>query len=62
MVAPNFLLRFLGYFDREAKSMRAFIGKTYNGDVSQTMETFKWKPIDFEKTVLDTANSIKSLI
>tara|TARA_A100001011_G_scaffold397647_1_gene499352 strand:+ start:1061 stop:2074 length:1014 start_codon:yes stop_codon:yes gene_type:complete len=61
-LAPNFLLKFLGYFDREAKSMRAFIGKTYNGDVSQTMDTFKWKPIDFEKTVLDTANSIKSLI
>ena len=61
-LAPNFLLKFIGNFDREARSMRAFIGKTYNGDVSSTMKTFNWKPISFEKTVLDTAKSIESLI
>jgi dihydroflavonol-4-reductase len=57
-LAPNLLLRFLGNFNREAKSMRAFIGKTYNGDVSSTMKTFNWQPINFEKTVLDTAESV----
>lgn len=57
-LAPNFLLNFLGNFDREAKSMRAFIGKTYNGDVSLTMKTFDWNPIPFKKTVLDTAKSV----
>ena len=61
-LAPNFLLKFIGNFDREARSMRAFIGKTYNGDVSSTMKIFNWKPISFEKTVLDTAKSIKVLI
>ena len=61
-LAPNFLLKFIGNFDREARSMRAFIGKIYNGDVSSTMETFDWKPISFEKTVLDTAKSIEGLI
>ena len=61
-LAPNFLLKFIGNFDREAKSMRAFIGKTYNGDISSTMDTFNWKPISFEKTVLDTAKSIEVLI
>ncbi len=61
-LAPNFLLKFIGNFDREARSMRAFIGKTYNGDVSSTMETFDWKPISVEKTVLDTAKSIENLI
>ena len=61
-LAPNFLLKFIGNFDREARSMRAFIGKTYNGDVSSTMKIFNWKPISFEKTVLDTAKSIKGLI
>ena len=59
-LAPNFLLRFLGNFDREARSMRAFIGKTYHGDISSTVKTFNWQPIDFEKTVLDTAKSIAS--
>ena len=61
-LAPNSLLKFLGNFDREARSMRAFIGKTYNGDVSSTIETFDWKPISFEDTVLDTAKSIEDLI
>lgn len=59
-LAPNFLLRFLGNFDREARSMRAFIGKTYHGDISSTVKTFNWQPIDFEKTVVDTAKSIAS--
>ena len=61
-LAPNFLLKFIGNFDREARSMRAFIGKTYNGDISSTIETFDWKPISIEKTVLDTAKSIEDLI
>lgn len=61
-LAPNFLLNLIGNFDREAKSMRPFIGKTYNGDVSLTMKTFDWRPIPFEKTVLDTAKSIKSYL
>jgi dihydroflavonol-4-reductase len=58
MLAPNFLLKMMGYIDREAKSMRTFIGKTYSADVSSTMEIFDWKPISLEKTVLDTAKSI----
>ena len=61
-LAPNFLLKIMGYIDREAKSMRTFIGKTYNGDVSSTMKVFNWKPIPLEKTVLDTAKSIDSYL
>tara|TARA_Y100000385_G_scaffold290631_1_gene364623 strand:+ start:2947 stop:3210 length:264 start_codon:yes stop_codon:yes gene_type:complete len=60
--APNFLLKFLGNFDREARSMRGVIGKTYNADVSSTMNTFNWEPIDIKKTILDTAESINKLI
>ena len=54
--------KIMGYIDREAKSMRSFIGKTYNGDVSSTMEVFDWNPIPFKKTVLDTAKSIESYL
>ena len=61
-LAPNFLLKLLGNIDREAKSMKSFIGKTYNGDVSLTMKTFHWNPIPFKKTVLDTAKSIESYL
>ena len=61
-LAPNFLLKIMGYIDREAKSMRPFIGKTYSADVSSTMAIFDWKPIALEKTVLDTATSIESYL
>ena len=60
--APNFLLKLLGIFDREAKSMKPFIGLRYNANISKTMDTFNWKPINIEKTILDTAQSIQQLI
>ena len=60
-LAPNFLLKAMGYVNREARSMRAFIGKTYTGDVTSTMEVFDWKPIAFEKTILDTAKCVDEL-
>ena len=58
-LAPNFLLKLMSNFNREAKSMKSFIGNTYNGDISSTMKTFDWK-LAFEKTVLDTAKSIET--
>ncbi len=61
-LAPNLILNFLANFNSEVKSMKPFIGKTYNGDVSLTMETFDWKPIPFEKTMLDTAKSVESYL
>jgi dihydroflavonol-4-reductase len=61
-LAPNFLLKFMSNFNREAKSMKSFIGNTYNGNISSTMKTFNWKPIAFEKTVLDTAKSIETYL
>lgn len=58
-VAPNFLLMLMSNFNRDLKSMRGFIGKTYDADVSPAMKTFNWKPYAFEETVLDTAISVK---
>ena len=58
-VAPNFLLMLMSNFNRDLKSMRGFIGKTYDADVSPAMKTFNWKPYAFETTVLDTAISVK---
>lgn len=58
-VAPNFFLKFMANFSDDLKGMRPFIGNTFNGDVSNTMKTFNWKPIPLEKTVLDTAESVK---
>jgi dihydroflavonol-4-reductase len=58
-LAPNFLLRFMAKFNNDLKGMLPFIGNTFNGDVSDTMKTFNWKPIPLEKTVLDTAKSVE---
>lgn len=59
-LAPNFLLKFLANFSNEMKGMLPFIGNTFTGDISATMKTFNWKPISFEKTVLDTAKSVEA--
>ena len=61
-LAPTFLLKFMAKFNDEAKGMLPFIGNTTEADVSNTMITFNWKPIPFEKTVLDTAKSVERLI
>jgi len=58
-LAPTFLLKFMAKFNNEAKGMLPFIENTAQADVSNTMNTFNWKPISFEKTVLDTAKSVK---
>ncbi len=57
-LAPNFLIKFMANFNDEMKGMLPFVGNTFNGDVSDTMRTFNWKPIPLEKTVLDTADSV----
>ena len=61
-VAPNFLLKFIAYFNSDLKGLLPYIGNTFNGDVRETMSTFNWKPTDFKKTVLDTAKSVEKAI
>ena len=61
-LAPTFLLKFMAKFNDEAKGMLPFIGNTVEADVSNTMNTFNWKPISFEKTILDTAKSVEMLL
>jgi len=61
-LAPTFLLKFMANFNPEAKGMLPFIGNTIGADVSSTMRTFNWKPIPFEQTVLDTAQSVAEVM
>ena len=61
-LAPTFLLKFMANFNDEAKGMLPFIGNTIEADISDTMRTFNWQPISFEKTVLDTAKSVQNAI
>jgi dihydroflavonol-4-reductase len=61
-LAPTFLLKFIANFNDEMKGMLPFVGNTVEADVSDTRNTFNWKPIPFEKTVLDTANSVMAVL
>jgi dihydroflavonol-4-reductase len=61
-LAPTFLLKFIAKFNDEMKGMLPFVGNTIEADVTKTMNTFNWKPVPFEKTVLDTAKSIEQAI
>jgi dihydroflavonol-4-reductase len=61
-LAPTFLLKFMANFNNEMKGMLPFIGNTIEADISNTMNTFHWTPINFEKTVLDTAKSVEKAI
>ena len=61
-LAPTFLLKFIAFFDDEMKGMLPFVGNTIEADLSNTMSIFNWKPIPFEKTVLDTALSVEHTI
>jgi dihydroflavonol-4-reductase len=61
-LAPTFILKFIAKFNNEMKGMLPFVGNTIEADVNNTMKTFNWKPIPFEKTVLDTAKSVEQAI
>jgi len=61
-LAPTFLLKFMAKFNDEMKGMLPFVGNTIEADVTNTMNTFNWTPIAFEKTVLDTAKSVEAVL
>ena len=60
-IAPNFLLRFVANFDREAKGMLALLGMNLSSDNSQTRELFNWAPIPFKQSVLESAAAVKAI-
>jgi hypothetical protein len=41
--------------------MLAMLDMNLSADNSKTMEVFNWKPITFEKTLLETAVAIKKI-
>ncbi len=60
--APTFLLKFMSLFSSEVKSLMPFVGNTIKTDISLTKEILNWEPIAIEKTVLDTAESVKGAL
>ena len=60
-LAPNFMLKLLSIFDREAKGMLAMLDMNLSADNSKTMEVFNWEPVPFEKTLIETAEAVKKI-
>lgn len=55
---PQALIRILGIFNRELRSMKAFLGKSVHADNSQTISELKWAPRPITQTILDTAKAL----
>lgn len=60
--APSFIVKFMSLFNSEMKGMLPFVDAEVSADISQTKQVFNWEPLPFEKTVLDTAKSIKPFL
>jgi dihydroflavonol-4-reductase len=60
-VAPNFLLRFMSLFDREAKGMLGLLGMNLNADNAHTRTLFNWTPRPLKESVLDSAAAVKAI-
>jgi dihydroflavonol-4-reductase len=57
--APSFVVKFMSLFNREMKGMLPFVDVEVSADISKTKQVFSWKPIPFEKTILETAKSVE---
>ena len=49
----------MSLFNREMKGMLPFVDVEVSADISKTKQVFSWKPIPFEKTILETAKSVE---
>lgn len=58
-IAPDFLIRLMALFDREAKGMLGLLGMHPVADNSTTREMFGWTPMAFEESLRDTATAVK---
>lgn len=60
-IAPNFMLRLMALFDREAKGMLGFLDVNIHADNSQTHTVFDWTPRSLRESVLDSARAVKAI-
>ena len=60
-IAPNFLLRLMAKFDREAKGMIGLLGMNISADNFETRNLFNWMPIPFKQSVLETAAVVQAI-
>jgi dihydroflavonol-4-reductase len=61
-IMPDFIVKFLALFSSEMKTMKTFLHQKILMDNSQTIEVFGWKPIPFEKTIIDMGTSVQNIM
>ena len=59
--APSVLIKIMSLFSKEMKGMVPFLDTEVSADIAVTKDVFDWCPISFDKTVIETAQSIKPL-
>ena len=57
-IAPNFFLRFMSLFDREAKGMLGMLGMNLSADNAATRSLFDWTPRSVKQSIQDTAKAV----
>jgi len=60
-VAPNFLIRLMSLFDREAKGMVGMLGMNVAADNTEAQSLFNWQTRPFSESILDSARAIKRI-
>ena len=51
----------MALFDREARGMVGILDMYLEADNSATIKTFKWTPIPFEKSLIESAAAVAKL-
>ncbi|MCC4799365.1 SDR family oxidoreductase [Enterovibrio norvegicus] len=57
-IAPDFFLRFMSLFDREAKGMLGMLGMNLSADNAATRSLFGWTPRSVKQSIQDTAKAV----
>jgi dihydroflavonol-4-reductase len=60
-IAPDLLLRFMAFLDREAKGMIGFLGMDLKADNRKTRDMFDWTPFPLEQSVRESAEAVLAL-
>ncbi|MAA78583.1 MAG: NAD-dependent epimerase [Deltaproteobacteria bacterium] len=60
--APAFVLKFLSFFDREAKGMIGLLGMDLQSNNEKTRELFEWEPIPLKQSILESATAVKKIL
>ena len=59
---PDAVVRVMGLVDRDVRGLVDFLGKDVGSDPTATVRDLEWSPAPFEATVLDMAESLRTVV